>query len=156
MIQIFKNTKIIMAVLAILLSACIKGKEGPAGKDGNANVNGSNEFTSFSNNWTESQGGSNGTYYYVQVTSPLITETIINKGAVLCYYKLTDKTWAPLPYDVYSYIFAPGGMGIIYDNNTNPGTQTFRLVTIAASELSKHPEVDLKDFKEVSQAFLKE
>lgn len=153
-----KQTIKISAILCIAsilgLSSCIKGEEGPAGKNGNANVVGSNEFTAYSNNWDLYSGGSQGSYYAVEVTSPQITDAIAKKGAVICYYKLTDNTWAPLPYDVYSFIFVPGGMAIIYDYNSNPGTQSFRLVTIAASELAKHPEIDINVYNDISDKML--
>lgn len=148
--QTIKISAIFCFATILSLASCIKGEEGPAGKNGNANVVGSNEFTAFSNNWELYTGGSQGSYYAVEVTSPQITDAIAKKGAVICYYKLTDNTWAPLPYDVYSFIFVPGGMAIIYDYNSNPGTQTFRLVTIASSELSKHPEIDLKIYHNIS------
>lgn len=149
--QSIKISAILCITSILSLSSCIKGEEGPAGKNGNANVVGSNEFTAYSNNWDLYSGGSQGSFYSVEVTSPQITDAIAKKGAVICYYKLTDNTWAPLPYDVYSFIFVPGGMAIIYDYNSNPGTQTFRLVTIAASELSKYPDIDLNIYKDVSE-----
>lgn len=140
-------------LIAMLFNSCKKGEQGPAGKDGNANVYGSNEFTAYSNNWIQKSGGANGTFYSLTVTSPLVTDAIVNKGVVLCFIKLSDKTWFPLPYDDYIYFFAPGGLGIIYDYNINPGTQPFRIVTIASSELAKHPDTDLNDYNEVVRTF---
>lgn len=140
-------------MVATLFNSCEKGEQGPAGKDGNANVYSTNEFTAYSNNWAKQTSSTIGTYYTLTVSSPPVTTEIAEKGVVLCFIKLGDKTWFPLPYDDYIYFFTPGGIAIIYEYGVNPGTQTFRLVAIASSELAKHPDTDLKDYSEVIRTF---
>lgn len=153
----------LVGISTVLINGCAKdGETGPAGKngidgqDGNANVTGTNSVTVTAGDWTLSSG-----YYSTGFTNTDITQAIVDKGIVMVYEKLGTQ-WQALPYlnDDQSRDFTFGvGTVTIWAHNadlttpTNPGTQTYRIVIISASNLAAHPEVDFRNYKQVQTAF---
>lgn len=127
------------------------GSNGTNGKDGNANVIGTNPFTVSGSQWQSSSGGTYGTFYSSSITVAAITQSVADKGIVMCYYQLTTDTWMPLPYDDFSYFFVKGGMAILYDYDVHPGTRTFRVVCISPTNLQKHPDLNVQNYLEVKR-----
>ena len=163
--NVVKSTAIIgmfALVCGLLFTNCKKeGPQGPAGKDGtngNANVV-SSSITSSS--WVYSSPS-----WSINFTYGAITQDIIDRGAVLVYMKVGSAynqipiTFYPAnnysrTYDISTYV---GGVTIYCTDSdltqpTNPGTLTFKVVVIAASQLIKNPNVDLKNYTAVKQAF---
>lgn len=157
-----KSTKII-AMFAIacglLFTNCKKeGTQGPPGKDGNANVVSSSITSS---NWVY-----NNPSWKINFSYGAINQDIIDNGAVLVYMKVgTAYNQIPITfypannysrtYDLSTYV---GGVAVYCTDSdltqpTNPGSQTFKIVVIAASQLIKNPNVDLNNYAEVKQAF---
>ena len=152
--------------MGLTLTSCKKGDTGPAGtpgingKDGNANVVSSSIKSSA---WTYNATDKN---WEISFTYATITQSIIDKGAVLVYMKVgSGYNQLPLTYyptenysttlEVNTYV---GGVTILAQDSdltqgNNPGEQTFKIVVIAASQLVKHPEVDLTNYKEVKNTF---
>ena len=91
---------------------------------------------------------------------------VSDSGEVLVYMKVgSGYNQLPLTYyptenysttlEVNTYV---GGVTILAQDSdltqgNNPGEQTFKIVVIAASQLVKHPEVDLTNYKEVKNTF---
>src|SRR5688572_11878941 len=81
--------------IVLLLSSCTKeGPEGPAGKNGNANVKTS---TLTFSNWTWDSSNS---FMYANFTWSEITSSVMNSGAVYLYVN-TSAGWAALPRTLY-------------------------------------------------------
>ncbi len=160
-----KSTKIIAMfafACGLLFTNCKKeGPQGPTGKDGtngNANVVSSSITSS---NWVY-----NAPSWEINFTYGAVTQDIIDNGAVLVYMKVgTAYNQIPITfypannysrtYDISTYV---GGVAIYCTDSdltqpTNPGTQTFKVVVIAASQLIKNPNVDLNNYSEVKQVF---
>lgn len=69
-------------------------------------------------------------------------------------YEKFGSSWQCMPYTVglteIDFTFAVGTLKICShntdnSNSTNPGMQTYRLVTISSSSLINHPNVDFKN-----------
>ncbi|HEX8516642.1 MAG TPA: hypothetical protein VF868_10615 [Bacteroidia bacterium] len=153
-----------MAVSATVFNGC-KGKdgapgaEGPKGADGNANVVGTTSATISS--WT--LGG--GILYSASLTSTAITQAIVDKGVIMVYEDDGSGGWYALPYTLaiesssFGFGYASGGFVNIYITNTDgstpshPGTRTYRIVAITSRGMEAHPEVDVKNYAQVKQAF---
>jgi hypothetical protein len=112
------------------------GTNGINGTNGNANVIGTNTITTFSSDWTGS-----GIFYSTKFNVPGITQSIVDKGTVLVFIKYGTE-WLLLPdisgKNIMQYTFGVGYVSILnyntdYSTNSNPGTKTFRVVIIAAS-----------------------
>ena len=140
----------------VLLSGC--EKEGPAGADGNANVV-STTFTSSA--WTF-----NSPSWMLSYNYPAITQEIINTGAVLVYIRV-NNSYNQLPLTFYQssdysttieVSNSVGGVNIFWTDSDlvqpiNPGTQTFKVVVIAASAKIQNPGVDYSNYEDVESAF---
>lgn len=152
--KIFKTLMIAtIALIAISTTSCQKGETGPKGSDGNANVISSNEVTLSSSDWTLKTTTSGSKYYLTIIDWPILTKDIANKGVVMCYLKLGTDVWIALPWDDYYFFFTEGGIAINYNYNANPGTQTIRLVAIPSSQLVNHPDLNIKDYRQVKEIF---
>ena len=147
----------LIGISTVLINGCAKdGATGPAGKDGNANVSGSTSVTTSS--WTLTGG----IIYSTTITWTPITQAIADKGVVMVYEQVGSSGWNALPYTLATvsrtFSFGAGFVNVMYTNTdgsapSNPGTQTYRVVAIAASGLSTHPNVNWKNYQEVKTAF---
>jgi hypothetical protein len=154
--------KAITAILliAITITNCKKGDTGPAGKDGvngNANVVSSSVTSS---NWAFVSPA-----WEMTLTYPAITQNILDKGAVLVYVQ-SGSNYYQLPYTFYpantysrSYTFVHyiGGLKVFVTDSdltqpTNPGSLTFKVVVIAASQRLANPNINWKNYTEVKEA----
>jgi hypothetical protein len=140
-----------IAIAALSLTACTKeGKQGVPGTNGNANVLATNEFTT--NSWVQ-----NGATWGLALSAPDITQDIVNKGIVQAFIKYGNEWWA-LPdqngKNQTSFGFSVGVVSFMNQNvdgttPANPGSMTFRVVIISASQIAANPNVNWKDFKQV-------
>lgn len=155
------STLLLLVTMTIFSSCKKEGPEGPAGKDGvdgNANV--------VSSTITSSAWAYNAPSWAITFTYPAITQEIINSGAVLVYIKVGNN-YNQLPLTFYqssSYsttievtTFA-GGLSLIWTDSdltqpNNPGSQTFKVVVIAASGMIQNPNVDYSNYEEVKSTF---
>lgn len=146
--------------LLVSATSCKKeGPQGPAGKDGNANVHGQ-VFTV--SNWSYSAPS-----YYSDISYSAITQDIINTGAVLVYLSNGSGGYSQLPLtyypsSAYSRTFEtvsyPGGVRIYVTDSdltqpVTPGTSSFKVVAISSSARIAHPEIDYSDYEEVAKVF---
>jgi hypothetical protein len=163
-----KTTKIFgMVVLAcgLLFASCEKkGEIGPAGAngangaDGNANVVSSIVTTSA---WTNVSN-----YWQADFTYPAITSDIVDNGAVFIYIK-NGTAYAQLPFTFFTsstysslidFEYYLGGFSIYSTDSdlttpANPGTKTFKVVVISASQRMANPSVNFHNYNEVKNAF---
>ncbi len=143
----------------LIFNACkVEGPPGPDGKDGNANVKTMN-ITIESSKWS---GGYSG--YDALVDCPIITQSVIDSGAVMCYLKVDDMSLA-LPVSVWNesytthWFFASQLKQILFltqddDNYTlRPDKVTIKVVAIESSDLVQKANIDLKDYEAVKEAF---
>jgi hypothetical protein len=161
---IFK-TSIVMFIALIAMSCSKDGATGPAGPagangtngiDGNANVIGTNTVTISS--WTSYASGS---LWVGGLSATGITQSIVDKGIVSVFIQNTAGTWTALPYTIGNTSwFYDFGVGFVNINKTNtnlsaianPGSQTFRVVIISASNKMANPNTDWKDYNQVKEA----
>jgi hypothetical protein len=152
-------TSLVLLVTMTIFSSCKKeGPAGPAGEDGNANVVSS---TITSSSWAYTAPS-----WAISFTYPAITQDIINSGAVLVYIKVGNN-YSQLPLTFYqsaSYSSTievstfVGGLSLFWTDSdltqpNNPGSQTFKVVVIAASGLIQNPNVDYSNYEEVKSTF---
>ena len=144
-----------MAV-SVMFSACTK--EGPAGKDGNANVV-SSSMTAL--NWSY-----NAPNWTVSFNIASITQDIVDRGAVLAYVKVGNN-FSQLPLTFYQdpaystsvgVLTVLGGVLVTWTDSDltqpiNPGPQVFKFVVISASSRQQHPNIDYTNYEEVKNAF---
>lgn len=154
-----------MGISTAMINGCAKdGATGPAGiagtagtngTNGNANVIGSNSVTT--SNWTLNSG-----MYSTTLTSSAITQAIVDKGIVMVYESNGIGGWYALPYSFLgeenAFGFDVGSVTIDISQTdgsapTNPGSRTYRIVAISASNLIAHPNVDYKNYQLVKTTF---
>lgn len=149
------------ALIALLtFTGCKKeGPPGPAGEDGNANVQSS---TITFSNWY----WNNSAYYdYSDFTWSAITNDIANTGGVFIYLSNGAGGWVPLPRTVYPsasysqsqrYIYYQGGFTIIVQDSdliqpNNPGTWTIKVLAVASAMRQANPQLDWNDYEQVKK-----
>lgn len=157
----------VMVAGASLFSSCAKegpaGPAGPAGtngKDGNANVKSQSYFITGSE-WTYASAGAS-----LTKLMPQITADIIANGVVMVYTKPSSSgTWDAMP-TAYTdasgvvlslgYSIETGKLNLYFTWNTaaqltaaDVGNNDFRVVVISGSALARHPEVNVRDYKQV-------
>lgn len=166
-----------MTIGVILISSCAKdgatGPAGPAGANGTNGTNGTNGMDGTDGNANvESSSITSSSWVYtapswkVTFTYASITQDIIDNGAVLVYNKVgASYNQLPLTYypsatysSTYEVSTVVGGLSIFVTDSdlsqpANPGSQTFKVVVIAASGLIAHPDVDFKNYEQVKSAF---
>jgi len=145
----------------LLFTGCKKGDTGPAGANGtngNANVVSSSLTTSA---WTYVSPSWEMTFTY-----PAITQNILDNGAVLVYVQ-QGSNYYQLPYTfypastysrTYTFVHYLGGMKVFVTDSdltmpSNPGSLTFKVVVIAASQRMANPNVNYDNYNEVKKAF---
>ena len=152
---------IVLSTIFILFQSCKKeGPVGPAGKDGNANVQSS---TITFSNWSWE---STSKYEYCDFTWPSITSSIANSGAVIIYIS-TPSGWVALPRTIYPnttysesqrFYYNIGSFRIIVqDSDLSPpaalGTWTIKVVAIESSGIKTNPNLDFSDYSAVKLQF---
>jgi hypothetical protein len=166
-----KKTKTLTTVLAglaialgLTFAACKKGDTGPAGPAGTNGANGNANVVS--STVTATSWAYTAPSWKVSFTYAAITQAVIDKGVVLVYAKVGNAynqlplTFYPAStysstWEVSSYL---GGIDVIATDSdltqpANPGSWTFKIVVMTASARLAHPNVDLKNYNEVKQAF---
>ena len=144
-----------MGISTVMINGCAKdGATGPAGKNGNANVN-SSQFTVSPFQW-QTSGGS----YVATYTAPAITNG--NNDAVMLYLNSSSQ-WIALPYssivvsgDNLGFAYSTNNLTLIYQpaSGTSPSnTWTFKQVVIPPAAMVAHPNVNLNNYMEVKKAF---
>ena len=151
-------------VCGLLFTGCKKGDTGPAGPAGTNGTNGNANVVSSSitsSNWVYSSPS-----WGISFTYPAITQDIIDKGAVLVYLKV-GSAYNQLPLTIYqsatyssTYEVSTivGGLTIFATDSdltqpNNPGSKTFKIVVIAASQRMANPNVNYGNYNEVKKAF---
>jgi hypothetical protein len=152
--------KIAILSIAMFFFSCSEdGKDGEPGADGNANVIGTSTVTSSNSNWTS---GASGTLWTTTLNVPGITQSIVDRGIVSVFKRESTGFWTPLPYtfanESWHYTFNSGTVLISRLNINltplaNPGSQTFRVVIISASNRIAYPNVNWNNYAEVKDIF---
>lgn len=143
-------------VSALLLFGSCK-KEGPPGKDGNANVKSST--VTFSNwNWDNTNF-----YSYADFTWSELTPSIVNSGAVLMYLN-TNLGWVELPRTIYptsgysesqSFYYNVGTFKIkVQDSDFLPpspalSTWTIKIIAMESTVRKANPNLDWSNYEAV-------
>jgi hypothetical protein len=147
-------------IALVTFSGCKKeGPPGPAGEDGNANVQSS--AITFSN-WY----WNNSAYYDCSdFTWGAITNDIANTGGVFIYLSNGAGGWVPLPRTVYPstsysqsqrYVYSTGAFTVIVQDSdltqpVNPGTWTIKVLAVASSLRQANPQLDWNDYEQVKK-----
>lgn len=149
-----QHLKIMAIALLMAAAGCTKeGPQGEAGKDGNANVVGTNTVTI--SNWTAAGNG-----WETTLSAPGITQTIVDKGIVQVFIQYDNQWWA-LPdlngINATQYGFSVGTVHLLNADNDGlatpyPATMTFRIVIIAPSQIAANPNTDWTDYEQVTEA----
>jgi hypothetical protein len=161
-----KKTKKIIVFLLVVISVVVNGckKEGAQGPAGNANVK-SATFSVSTWYW-------NTPNYYVNLGVTELTSSNVNTAAVMVYFTYGNKPWYAVPYSQYNYpsnyyMGFNTGVGNVqvtwfYDSSLSSGddpntyyaaTIKIKVVTIPPAEIKKHPDLNLKNYQEVSKTF---
>lgn len=119
-------------------------------------------FSISPSSWTTEN---NGISYTASLNVPELTQDIYDHGAVLTYISFGTDFYEALPevFDgiAYGAIHSPGFVSIDYhaldgSELDAPSIDTdIKIVLIPASVAKAHPEVDLKNLKDVEKVFLK-
>lgn len=158
---ILRNTLLFAFGIALLSGSCgkqvagPKGDTGAAGKDGNANVSGTNSIALSYNDWTEF-----GKEWLAYLFYDKITNDILNTGSVQVFMQ-KDNAWWGLPYlegDAYTnYGVEAGKIKLVHGEShgglpDRPVSANYRIVVIAASQKASHPGVNWNNYEEVCAA----
>lgn len=160
------NTKKVIATLfvacTLIITSCKKGDTGPAGDKGATGSTGNANVVSSS--LTASAWSYVSPSWEMTFTYPAITQNILDRGAVLVYvqqglnyYQLPYTTYLSSTYSrTYNFVHYIGGMKVSLTDSdltqpNNPGSLTFKVVVIAASQRMAHPNVNWKNYNEVKQ-----
>ena|GEM_PF-6249695 len=150
-----------LAGTMLILNSCTKtGPQGPQGPQGNANVKGSDGFSVSASSWTFNTGEN---AWWVSFVDQDITSVVSNHGEVEIFlYYPSDQTWRNLPDIIngtqFYFRYNTGGFDIYYGNvnGTAPlaptSTFIFRSVVIAPGFRQSHPNVNVKNYSELTAA----
>jgi len=171
-----KNFILITTALILLfnLTSCVKeGPQGPPGKDGinglngqdgqdgNANVK-TTVFQVTPSDWTQTSSD----IYYLKYLS-IITNDIVDNGAVLVYWKSTNSnsyqalpmTWPSSNTKIYRYWYSSTllEVEIVQADGTTPTlpstTYTYKVVAIEGDYASRPLPINIKNYSEVKKYF---
>lgn len=156
-------------LFSIFLFSC-EGDTGPAGKDGvdgadgNANVK-AQIFTITASEW-EIADEDYETTFVVNKVSSIITQDIFDSGAVLCYMKVANNVYVPIPVQIsevieeedsaylyrYNYFFtySPGTISFFTQLIEPEPTETFKVIAIESNEVVS--KVNTNNYHEVIAA----
>ena len=146
---IMKKIVFLTAILVALFTNCSKNKYGNTDITSDTYVVG----------WTFDDPS-----YKTQISEPLITQDIIDNGAVMVYMSNGNGGWIALPCTLpqdatysstYSFVLYDGGL-TVWKTDTDmltldPGTTTFKVVILSQHGLIQHPDLDLTDYKAVEK-----
>lgn len=153
-----------LLICAVALTGCKKdegpvGPQGPAGANGNANVQ-SEIITVEASEWT----GSAASGFTAEKETTVITEDIAINGAVLCYSANVDSSYTPLPISLYSGSFSinfgfqhhANGSILFYvqaDNGATPqpGEIKYKVVAIESRMTELYPNITEMPYEEVME-----
>lgn len=164
----------VILAFVFAVSGCLKGEQGPPGQDGqdgNANVR-SQTITITPDKWYHvgTAGEPDEGYETVQNVS-VITQDIVNDGAVLMYLSNNGSQWFALPFTFpsgvsstypyseswnFSYLL---GQVVIDVQDTDFQTVApqssvmIKVVAIASLNFKKNADVDWSDYKAVQDRF---
>lgn len=161
-----KTKKLILGLMLIsvsLFNSCKKGDTGAPGKDGtNGNANVSSVILN-ATTWTWSA-----TYlesYDTWTGVSILSSDVASSGAVMLY-EGSGTTWMAVPYSynlgggVTFHVYFDYGTGWVTvhqansdDSNPNPSAASYKLVCIPKRAMQLHPEVNIKNYAEVKEAF---
>jgi hypothetical protein len=157
----FIKTMVVCSLLATTLTNCKKAEDGPAGPAGPAGANGNANVksqTSTNLNWTFNAATK---AYETNVAASIITQDIVDKGAVLVYVQ-EGNTSAQLPtstmYDAATIVFldfeySVGNVKLSFlnsdlDNVLVPqSTMRFKIVAMTASAKTGNLDPNLSSFE---------
>ena len=137
------------------------GIDGINGTNGNANVVGSNSFSTTSTNWASALGGVIWTANLTGASS--ITQNIVDKGIVSVFRMYTNNgatQWSPLPdtniNQNLSFSYGVGTISFLMQSTNavaiaNPGVITVRYVVISPSNRIANPNTNWKDYEQVKK-----
>lgn len=173
---IMKNIKTLCVVIFLTILCACEGPEGPAGHDGNANVQ-SSTLETHAKDWSWNQQGS---YWQLDIEWDAINFNIVDYGAVLVYMDFKGEggyEWHQLPLtfhnqdqegNFYSTSIEPCyydyGLTLFWTDSDffhgpNPcdlydsGTLTFKIVAIDATCYAKYRYENLSDYNTVKLLF---
>lgn len=145
-----KNNFYLFTLLALLMfSACKKDKYG------NTDI----EANTYTVNWNYEDPS-----YTCVINESLITQDVVDNGAVHVYMSNGNGGWTALPFTIpmdpsYSSTFTPvhyvGGVKV-WKTDTDlltldPGTTTFKVVIVSHHGLLQNPDLDWTDYEEVEK-----
>jgi hypothetical protein len=149
--------KVVLGALMLslfLFTACQKnpvpGPVGPAGKQGNANVT-DNQYTVNRPYWNWDTVAH---AYFQAQTDSAITQSILDKGAVLVYFSIGSSVWQPLPFTAngieWGYSINLYGLNLRYSKTDGsrpvyPHGLLIKVVCISGMVIDQHPCLDLRD-----------
>ena len=133
---------IALAIAGLLVTACKKkeiqgpkGETGDPGGGGNAGINSTNNFYVTLAEWKPNKDS---TGWKTSVYSPLLTQSVVDKGSIKVY--MNTGAWSELPYiedDLFTqYSFVKDTLKLTFgDMHGNfperPTTRLYRLVTVS-------------------------
>lgn len=107
-----------------------------------------------------------GDYWSGVLSASNITPDVIKNGAVMVYMETESNHFTPLPltltfssyFSTYDFVMSDYVIKVSKTDSDqvlpdNPGYKTFKIVAISASGLKEHPDVDIKDYVQVKNAF---
>jgi hypothetical protein len=144
-----KRIIFLSAILIALFTSCSKNKYG------NTDI----ISDTYTVSWTFDDPS-----YKTQISESLITQDIIDNGAVMVYMSNGNGGWIALPYTLpqdatysstYSFVLYDGGL-TVWKTDTDmltldPGTTTFKVVILSQHGLIQHPGLDLTDYEAVEK-----
>ncbi|MBV6485464.1 MAG: hypothetical protein KFKLKKLM_02034 [Flavobacteriales bacterium] len=164
-----KRITLLVLISSIITTfSCTKegkqGEPGPAGTNGTNGTNGNANVKSSTHTVYSWEWSTSGSSKYVDITSTLITNDILNSGAVLMYVK-SGVSWQALPFTfpqgsssiLYKYLYAYNLVQIQITQETGvpsiTGNLEFKLVVISSSARLSNPHIDFNDYYQVKGAF---
>lgn len=158
-----KTITVLTALSSLLFIGCKKvekGETGAPGKDGNANVK-SVTLSATSWGWNSSQYWRYATWNNVTI----LDADVINGGAVMLYQSVGSNNYVQLPItqNMGAYVehdwfqYTTNTISVYIENSDlsdpNPPTFSYKLVCIPKAAKIMHPNINLKNYNEVKEAF---
>ena len=129
---------------------------------GNANISKSNNV--IVTDWTQDYNDGKSFVYHCNISWSTITQNVIDNGAIIVYEIGQNSSQTTLPYstssqnysDNFAYSMAVGQLEILYTGFTSltpasPGQKTYKVVIVSPIVKSANPNVNWKNYNEVSK-----
>ncbi len=153
-----KATILFLILTVFTLASCTKTERQVVHDEGNA------KGVVYSIQPEDWEPNSDSIAWYATLSIPELTDAILDHGAVLVYLSFKDGEYEPIPevYNLLSYIpiQSKGQVDIEMSDidgriiaNPPDGEIWAKVVLIDAQAIEMHPNVDLKNYDEVKQAF---